>query len=378
MNISRKRAFQIVTDISEIINQHVNMMDDKGIIIASTNHNRIGVYHAAAHRIITERLRELVIFDDDEYEGTRKGINLPVMLNGDIAGVIGVTGEYQEVSKYSQIIKRMTEILLLENYYNEQQKLDNRIRQRFLDDWLFTDRSSYDLGFIERGQRMGIDVTLPRRVTVAEIAELNKYSDNLRGQRIIDSANKLVRKITEEIAGSVFTKTASLMICLVAEHTDERLRIFAEKIQAQVKKIHGIEVLIGIDRQERKLYQAYIKAKKALLAAKNFPRKICFYNAITLETFIDEISPGSKKEFIRHIFNRHTAGEIEKWINFLKIYFNNNGSVIHTAELLSIHKNTLQYQLKKLCEQTGRDPRNTADAALFYLAIQFYDGFKER
>jgi carbohydrate diacid regulator len=377
MNIPRKIAFQIVTDISEIINQHVNMMDDKGIIIASTDHNRVGSYHAAAHRIITERLQELNIFDDDEYEGTRRGINLPVMLNGDIAGVVGVTGEYNEVSKYSQIIKRMTEILLLENYYNEQQKLDNRIKQRFLDDWLFTDRNSYDPEFIERGQQMGIDITLPRRVVVAEIAELQKYSDNLRGQQIIDSVNKLVRKITEEITGSVFTKTASLMICLLAEYTDEKLRIVAAKIQAQVKKIHGLEVLIGIDRQERRLYGSYIKAKKALLAAKNFPGRICFYNDITLETFIDEISPGSKKEFIRHIFSRYADGEIEKWISLLRIYFNNNGSVIHTAKQLSIHKNTLQYQLKKLHEQTGRDPRNTADAALFYLAVQFHHDFKE-
>ncbi|MDR1929463.1 MAG: hypothetical protein LBQ44_02430, partial [Treponema sp.] len=37
MNISKKVAFQIVSDISEIINQSVNMMDDKGVIIASTN-----------------------------------------------------------------------------------------------------------------------------------------------------------------------------------------------------------------------------------------------------------------------------------------------------------------------------------------------------
>jgi carbohydrate diacid regulator len=167
------------------------------------------------------------------------------------------------------------------------------------------------------------------------------------------------------------------MICLLAEYADDKLRITAEKIQTQVKKIHGIEVLIGIDRQERRLYRAYIKAQKALLAAKKFPGKICFYNDITLETFIDEISPGSKKEFIRHIFSRYTDGEIEKWISLLKIYFNNNGSVIHTARQLSIHKNTLQYQLKKLYEQTGRDPRNTADAALFYLAVQFYDDFKE-
>jgi carbohydrate diacid regulator len=377
MNISKKVAFQIVSDISEIINQSVNMMDDKGVIIASTNQERVGTYHAAAYRIITERLRELNIFDDDEYEGTRRGINVPVVLNGAVAGVIGVTGEYSEVSKYSQIIKRMTEILLLENYSTEQKKLDDRIRQRFLDDWLFTDRDFYDPEFVERGQRMGIDVNIPRRVVVAEIENLNKYSDNVRGQQIIDSVNKIVRMITREISNSVFTKTASTMICLVAESTDEKLKVFAEKIQANVMKIYGIGVLIGIDRQNRKLNRSYIKAKKALLAAKNFPRKVCFYKDITLEIFTGEISPGSKKEFIRHIFNRYTDAEIERWISLIRAYLNNNGSIIHTAKELSMHKNTLQYQLKKLCEQTGRDPRNISNAALYYLAVQFFSESNE-
>jgi carbohydrate diacid regulator len=377
MNISKKVAFQIVTDISEIINQRVNMMDDNGIILASTDKERIGTYHAAARRIITERLRELDIFDDDEYEGTRKGINLPVMLNGDIVGVIGVTGEYSEVCKYSQIIKRMTEILLLENYSTEQKKLDERIRQRFLDEWITNDRSSYDSAFIERGQQMGIDIMTPRRVLCAEIAELGKYSDNMKGQRVIDSVNKIVRTLTQDMSNGVFSKTASRMICLVAEVTDEKLRNFAGKIQDNAKRIHDIDVLIGIDSYNRNLNRAYVRARKALGAAKNFPRGICFYNDITLETFSDEISRGSKKEFVRHIFIGYSDREIEKWISLLRVYFNTNGSINRTAEKLLIHKNTLQYQLKKLCEQTGRDPRLITNAALYYLALQFYQDCKE-
>lgn len=275
MNISKKTASQIVADISEIVSQHINMMDENGIIIASTNRERIGTYHAAAYRIITEKIPELDIFDDDEYEGTKKGVNLPVMLNSDIVGVIGITGEYHEVAKYSQIIKRMTEIFLLENYYTEQQKLDGRIRQRFLDDWLFNDRLSHDPAFVERGQRMGIDVTRSRSVIIAEIVDLGKYSDNIRGQQIIDSINKIARYITGETAGSVFTKTASTMICLLAENTGKKLRSFAEKLQKNVKRMYGIDISIGIDNSDRSLANSYIKAKKALGAAK-FPRQNLF------------------------------------------------------------------------------------------------------
>jgi carbohydrate diacid regulator len=372
MNISYKIATKIVTDIGEIISQHVNLMDENGIIIASTDKERIGTYHAAAYRIITEKIPELAIFDDDEYEGTRKGINLPVMLNGDVTGVIGVTGEYSKVSKFSQIVKRMTEILLLDNYYMEQHKLDGRIRQRFLDDWLFNDRPLYDSAFVERGRHMGIDVTVPRRVVVAKIAELNKYSDNVRGQQVIDNVNRIVRTITGETPNSVFTKTASTMICLLAENSDEKLLAFSEKIRSNIKKTHGIDILIGIDSSEQNLFHSYTKAKKALCAAKNFPARICFYNDITLEMFMDEVSPESKREFIRHIFNGYEQGEIEKWAQLLQTYFDADGSIARSAEKLRMHKNTFQYQLKKFCERTGRDPRKVSDAALFYLAVQFH------
>ena len=37
MEISRSTAMRIVTELSEIISQKVNLMDEKGMIIASTD-----------------------------------------------------------------------------------------------------------------------------------------------------------------------------------------------------------------------------------------------------------------------------------------------------------------------------------------------------
>ncbi|MFR9190725.1 MAG: sugar diacid recognition domain-containing protein, partial [Anaerotruncus massiliensis (ex Togo et al. 2019)] len=190
MDISKRNAMQIVNEISGIIGQHVNMMDADGTIIASTDPERMDTYHEGAARVIGEHLDELIIQSDDEYEGTRKGINLPILLDGEIAGVVGITGERDEVVKYGQIIKKMTEILLIENFDKEQKKIDDRIRTRFIDEWLYGDAISQGQAFIQRGARLGIDITLPRRVLVAEIENLRDYSDSPEGQRIIDRVNK--------------------------------------------------------------------------------------------------------------------------------------------------------------------------------------------
>lgn len=374
MNISKQNAMQIVTDISKIIHQNINLMDEKGIIIASTDPNRIGHFHEGASKVIAQNLEDLIIHEDKELEGTRKGINLPIRFDGEITGVIGMTGEHDEVVKYGQILKKMTEILLLENYSKEQKKFDDRIKARFLDEWLFEDVPVYSQPFIERGLRLGFDVTVPRRVLVAEIAELKKYSDSTEGQRMIDQVNKTVRKIMQANKNNVFTKTASQMICLVPECADNDMRTIAEKIQIQIQDTCGLSVLIGIDAHSRILHQALQKAKKALLAcASSKGETIHFYDDINLEIFMDEISQNSKTEFLRRIFRGFDEEEIASWAHLLQVYFNENGSINRTANQLYIHKNTLQYKLRRLHEQTGYDPRNLADAALFYLAIQFFE-----
>ena len=66
---------------------------------ASTDPERMDTYHEGAARVIGEHLDELIIQSDDEYEGTRKGINLPILLDGEIAGVVGITGEREDVYK---------------------------------------------------------------------------------------------------------------------------------------------------------------------------------------------------------------------------------------------------------------------------------------
>lgn len=365
---------QIVTEISGIIHQNINLMDERGIIIASTDPNRIGAFHAGASRVIAQNLDQLIIRDDMEYTGTLEGINLPIRFEHEIVGVIGMTGDYNEVVKYGQILKKMTEILLLENYSKEQKKIDDRIRARFLDEWLFEDVPLYSQQFIERGARLGIDITISRRIMVAEITGLKKYSDNAEGQRKIDEVNKIVRKLMEAEANYVFTKTASQMICLVPVCDDAKMRAVAENIQNQIKDHSGMTVMIGIDARSRVLHQAYLKAKKALRACTySQDGSIRFYNDISLEIFTDEISQNSKKEFLTRIFRGIDEDDISSWVHLLRTYFSANGSINETAAQLYIHKNTLQYKLRRLHEQTGCDPRRLSDAALFYLAVQFYD-----
>ena len=58
MHISKNSATQIVNEISRLVKQNINLMDETGYIIASGDKSRIGSFHYGAYKIISENLDE--------------------------------------------------------------------------------------------------------------------------------------------------------------------------------------------------------------------------------------------------------------------------------------------------------------------------------
>ncbi len=111
MDFDKGVAQRIVNDLKSVIAHNINFIDSKGIIIASSNEQRIGTFHAASLLVFIEG-RKVVVSKDDEYEGVKEGVNLPVYFEGTIIGVIGITGKVDEVQRVDEIIRTMTEALV--------------------------------------------------------------------------------------------------------------------------------------------------------------------------------------------------------------------------------------------------------------------------
>ena len=43
--------------------------------------------------MISQKLDELVICEEEQYTGAKNGINLPIIIEDEIVGVVGITGE---------------------------------------------------------------------------------------------------------------------------------------------------------------------------------------------------------------------------------------------------------------------------------------------
>lgn len=375
MKFPKSSCMKIVQEISSIIGERVNMMDHEGVIIASTDPARIGTFHAGAKRVVEEKLESLTIRDNEEYEGAKPGLNLPIEFRGDIIGVIGVTGPEKKVGKYGQIIKKMTEILLLDISMRQEIDVEQRIRARFLNDWIHGLPQEINRQMVESGRQLGIDITAPRRILLVSIIP-RRGPATVALQRGIDAAEGSVRKILSAQTEPIVFKSGSALVCLVPRAPDARMLEYARAVKARIETDAALSVCVGIDDAVASyvhIRTAYQHAQKALRTCVRSPsRDIRLYESINMEIFSGEIPDLTKLEYIRRIFRNCPPEEIEGWIALLDTYYGLEGSTTQAAQALFIHKNTLQYRLRLLFEKTGYDPRSIRFSSLYYNAIHFY------
>ncbi|HAN44405.1 MAG TPA: hypothetical protein DCP97_03340 [Ruminococcaceae bacterium] len=356
------------------------MMNAEGVIIASSDPERIGTFHGAAKKLIEQGVQEIIVRSNDEYPGSRAGTNLAINFQDEIVGVIGITGPYNEVAKYSQIIKKMTEILILDQYYKEQSDMQNRIKERYLDEWMLRNTKNITPQFIKEGAMLQIDITIPRRIMAISL-KLTKKLESTEEQRMIGSAEKLVIDLIKAEKNSIWLRNGVELLCAVTDRTDNEMLKLAELIKSAVKSKYPIDFNCGIDAYCEGyllMHNSVVKAEKALKTSqRSLNKEILLYESINMEIFQSELSSSIKREYITRIFKGCSAKEIEQWIEILKVFYEEEGSITATSQKLYIHKNTLQYKLNKIKEKTGYDPRSIRYSSLFYNAIHFYQDVRE-
>lgn len=373
MLITKSNAQKIVQEMEGVINRHINMMDPNGYIIASTSPDRIGKFHEGAHKVVTDRLNELIINYDEEYEGCMKGINFPVRFNGETIGVIGITGERGDVIQFGRIIQKMTEILVMETYRKEQDMLADRTRNYFIEEWIFGSSHENDINFELRGRLLNVDIQKPRICAVVHISNATEMDTEFELQKMRE---EIIRDMKREIEYNKDNLVFSIGAKCIFLFNSKSAAFVKEKLDAMKKMVeqrYPVHIAAGVGSlrcQHNEVNQSYVEAGKALrVSFSHGEGEVMLYEDLNVELFIEAIPPKIKKEFTIKIFRNCTEKEIQEWMEILTVFFKYNGSVNRAADELYIHKNTMQYRINKLIRKTGLDPRTTKDAVLLYLAI---------
>ena len=382
MIIPRKQMQKIVEELEGTIQKNINIMDETGCIIASSDLSRIGTYHSGAQRVIRQKLDELVISDADEYAGAKNGINLPIIIEEKIVGVVGITGEKEEVQILGKIIQKMTKILIMDSYQNIQKKNMENMRNNFLFSWLFgnDDSGESEENLQLRGQLLGIDIDFDRVVVVFGVIEKKLHAqpkDAEDEQRLYDQVIREIKRCLKKEANNPVCQNGTKIIGFFHSSDQQEILKYAQEIIYNVEKQYSCQLYAGVgavgtNRLEiRRSYREADTACNLAMRLKN--KKIKVYSDVDIELLLENISKQDRELFVKRIFKDCEEEETVRWVQLLRCYSENNGSITKTAEDLYIHKNTLQYRLSKLKEATGYDPRNIVESIPLYIAMLIYE-----
>lgn len=376
--ISRDMAQSIVEEIEAVINERINIMDSDGIIMASSDESRLGQYHGGAYRVVAEKLSELTVQFDGEYTGSRQGINFPIVIENEIVGVVGISGERDQVLKFGHIIKKMTEILLLEYYRTSRLIHDEQARNSFLSDLLFREQLD-DRTVRTQAQAFGIDILSSALVAVCEVTfpASRDATDSNRGDKTI--RERILEEIRWDLRidpkAQVLMHGTAYVLFLGAE-----MQLVAgpslEAMKSRIESAWNIRIACGLGpvtsdyTQIRQSYQSAVKA--ASISSIYFGGAVTLFEALGVERIVEELPRPVRTSLHEKVFHNCSDIEIEEWYRLLMSYFKLNGSINRIADDLFIHKNTVQYRLTKLKDQTGYDVRDTRDAVMLYLAMLFH------
>ncbi|SFF73190.1 transcriptional regulator, CdaR family [Halobacillus alkaliphilus] len=393
MLIPKEVAQSIVHETESIMNRNINFMDEEAKIIASLNPDRIGDFHEGAAEVLRTK-QKIVISSNETYQGAKPGINLPVRLHEQVVGVIGITGDPEEVNQLGSLLQRMTEILIKEAYLEEQVELENQARETFVKEWV-SNRFDDEKLFAARGWMFGINIYKSRVAVLLEMSGFQEYWHKRIEKSDVDVKEELnlqrYRRALESLISQHFPEknehvlipngSSSYMLLLsVDEHKENqkqknlityRIKEIQQALEVTYKQksVAGVGSLCGSPGE---LWRSVEEAERALRFGVDHQRPLYYFEDLGVEAFMYDLSESFRQDFIQRKLRPSQLKLIPDCLHTLEIFYKNNGSIKDTAEVLHIHKNTLQYRIKKIGEVTGYDPRNINDSTLIQIALAFY------
>lgn len=205
-------ANKIVREVRRLITENIIIIDINGTIIASTDQERLGSFHEGALRCAEQKKTVIITNEDEQYLcGVKAGINLPLLFHDEVIGVIGITGDPENISQYGEILRKMTELLIHENYFVEQLELEQRSYEAFVFDWLqgtdwspsFLDRAKQFVAKIKDISSILVELDFHKRTDLRLPPQVITYQDSCHLRNVMRTSSE-PRKLLQAIQGITY------------------------------------------------------------------------------------------------------------------------------------------------------------------------------
>ena len=125
-------AQKIVEHTMDIIGCNVNIMDAKGRIIAGGDEGRIGKTHDGALLALSQGRSVDIDEHTKNLYGVKPGTNLPLRLDGETVGVIGLTGNSRHLKEFGRPVCMTAEMMLEQARLFEMLAQGTRLKEKLI------------------------------------------------------------------------------------------------------------------------------------------------------------------------------------------------------------------------------------------------------
>lgn len=376
-------AQDIVRRTMQIIGFSVNVIDARGVILASGDPQRVGDLHPGALQALARGERvEIDAAAAGKLPGARPGINLPLTVRNEICGVVGLTGKPDDVRQFGELVRVMAEMMLEQAQLVSELQHEKRYREEFVFQLVYRNSIS-DASMQAWAARLALDLRVPRAMFVLEIPDVGDQP----GAQLDQVLTQL-----QQVQADLALRWPSLLTAVVspgelaildafpasgpqqarAQQARQRLQelqqVASQALTAPFTLAMGV-ALAGLDGASA----SYASARQTgrVGRSRDHAQALHSYLELSLPVLLSGLQDGWQAGQLRQTLAPLQAQDRSGVLmRTLVSWFRHHSHPLATAKALHIHRNTLDYRLQKIAELTGLNLDETDDRLLLYVALQ--------
>ena len=345
------KLFQnLIYQIKEIIGTGFGIMDDTGLILASSNEKEIGQNDPHVQKVLQTKEQSLVL----------QGVSyLKVYIKAKLEFIVYIKSDEPESMKHLSLIA--INVANLKEYYDDK-----------------FDKGSFIKNII-------MDNVLPGDIPL-RAKEFHLTYNAYRVAFLIKTENIKEVYTYDVIQGLFPNKAKDFIITLDDENTvlikdlkngedykeiEKTARIILDTLgtELMVKAFVGIGTIVD---NLKDIGRSFKEAQIALLVGGIFEndKHVINYNNLGIGRLIYQLPTTLCRLFLKEVFKEGSFESLDtETVLTIQKFFENNLNVSETSRQLYVHRNTLVYRLDKIEKITGLDLRKFDDAIIFKVAM---------
>ena len=356
-------AQDIVDRAMAILPYNVNVMDNQGLILGSGERERVNTRHEGAQLVLANgRVVEIDEHTAMHLKGVQPGINLPLMLDQRLIGVLGITGEPAQLRTYAELVRMTAEMLVGQR----NQQAEQQWRRQRCDDLLalLLGDAGDSPRLLDEARQMGLKPQLSR---VPYLFELGL--EHGPGQTVETLSAWLMSRYPD--SWCLTSSKSSLLWCrpVTASVENERLLAKLDGLGWSILRVAvggQAEGLAGLRRCYRRVgdllaYGRDVLPQSRMLTLNRYRLPVMLWRHRSDDALDELLTP------LRKVIAKDSNGQL---LATLRSWCEHDGQSQACAEALGIHRNSLRYRMERIAELSGVDPLRLDGMLALYLGVQ--------